>query len=328
MADMTATIQLDQVLSDAGRVAVGGHLHPDGDCAGSTTSLCRYIRKRYPGTTVDLYLEKIPDAYDFLGDGLDIRHALSGGEPEYDLFIALDCGEKSRLGFSEPVFDRAARTLCIDHHISNTGFADINRVCPDASSTSEMLAEEMKLTDDDADIAQGLFLGIVHDTGVFQNSCTSPKTHRIAASLLETGFNASDLITKTYYEKTFSQQLVQARALLNARLEAGGRVIVSSISLAEMHECGVTFEHLDGIVSHLRDTKGVECAVFLYEKTTGNWKISFRSKDYIDVCLAARRFGGGGHQRAAGADIAAADADTAFEQILPVLLEQITAESE
>ena len=323
MADYTAIIQLDRHLDGMDRIAVGGHEHPDGDCAGSTTSLYRYIKKTHPLAQVDLYLQKIPDAYAYIADGIDVIDTVTGGEEPYDLFICLDCGDKDRLGFSAPVFERAEKTICIDHHISNPGFADVNRICPDASSTCEILTEEFDPEMIDQTIAEGLFLGIVHDTGVFQYSCTSPETHRIAARLLEKGFDAPGLISRTYYEKTFNQQMIDARAVLNARLLLDGQVIVSSITIDEMNECGVMYEHLDGIVSHLRETRGVECAVFLYERKNGLWKVSLRSREKVDVCQVAQELGGGGHKRAAGATLETADVREAVRQIAELIEKQL-----
>ena len=322
MADLTGLIDLDGLIRQARSIAVGGHEHPDGDCAGSTTGLYHYIRKVCPQAEVDLYLEKIPDAYDFLGEGIGILNSCDEERPPYDLFICLDCGTIERIGFSRPVFEKALRTVCIDHHISNPGFADVNRVCPNASSTSEMLAEQMDPAFIDDVIARNLFLGIVHDTGVFQYPSTSPKTHRIAADLLAYDFNASELITRTYYEKTFSQQQIAAQAMLNARMIPEINVIASRISMEEMERFGVLPEHLDGIVAQMRDTTGVECALFMYERKRNEWKMSLRSRSYVDVRLVAQAFGGGGHRKAAGVTFHTEDPETPLRQVLDLIAEQ------
>ena len=220
----TDLIQLDRIIREAGSVAISGHEHPDGDCAGSTTALYWYVKNVCPEAEVDLYLEKIPDAYAYIGEDIPIRHSADSEHEPYDLFISLDCGVLERLGFALPVFEKARKTVCIDHHYSNPGYADINRICPNASSTSELLAEEMDPQYINDEIARDLFLGISHDSGVFQYPSTSPKTHRIAANLMEYDFNASDLITRTYYERTFEQQKIGAQAIENAFLMLDGRV--------------------------------------------------------------------------------------------------------
>mgnify|MGYP000233800546 FL=1 len=131
-------IVLNDVLKGKHSVAIGGHIRPDGDCVGSTIGLYLYLTTYYPEIETDLYLEEIPEAFQMMGH-LDVpKHEIVEGKV-YDLFISLDCGDERRLGFSEPVFQKAKETLCVDHHISNESFADTNYIVPDASSTSELV---------------------------------------------------------------------------------------------------------------------------------------------------------------------------------------------
>ena len=143
-------------------------------------------------------------------------------------------------------------------------------------------------------------MGIVHDTGVFQYSCATPATFRAAAALLETGIDAPALIESTFFEKTYAQNQVLGRALLESVVFMDGKCIASSVSRSEMEFFGVNEKELEGIVSQLRVTKGVEVAVFMYELEQNVYKVSLRSKKYIDVSKVAQYFGGGGHIRAAG----------------------------
>ena len=162
-------IVLNDVLKGKHSVAIGGHIRPDGDCVGSTLGLYLYLTTYYPEIETDLYLEEIPEAFQMMGHRDVPKHEIVEGKV-YDLFVSLDCGDERRLGFSEPVFQKAKETLCVDHHISNESFADTNYIVPDASSTSELvfrLLDEEKITEE---IASFLYMGIVHDTGVFQLS--------------------------------------------------------------------------------------------------------------------------------------------------------------
>ena len=199
---------LNKMLNEAASIAIGGLVRPDGDCVGSCMALYQYIRENYSGKCVDVYLEEIPESLQFIGATKEIRHEIPKEYKAYDLFICLDCGDKDRLEFSAPVFDAAKHTLCIDHHISNTAFAEESYVEPDASSTSELiylLLDEEKIS---LAVAEALYLGIVHDTGVFQYSCTSPRTMRIAAELLEKGVDGSKIVQDTFYEKTYAQNQI------------------------------------------------------------------------------------------------------------------------
>ena len=171
-------------IEEAHTIAIGGHVRPDGDCTGSCMGMYNYLRENYPEKTVDVYLEEIPEAYKFLQGTKKIQHEIPGNK-SYDLFLCLDCGDQGRLGFSAPLFEQAAHTFCIDHHISNQSFAEENHIKPEASSTSELVYHLLNEDKISVSTAEALYLGIVHDTGVFQYSCTAPSTMRAAARLME-----------------------------------------------------------------------------------------------------------------------------------------------
>lgn len=291
---------LNHALEQVKTVAIGGHVRPDGDCVGSCMGVYQYIKTWYPEIEVDVYLEDIPESFKpMIPVSEEILHEVDE-EKVYDLFIALDCGDAKRLGFSAPLFENAKATMCIDHHVSNVSFADENHIVPDASSTSELvydLLDKEKIT---TEIAECLYLGIVHDTGVFQYSCTSPKTMEIAADLMRKEIRSSEIIDKTFYEKTYAQNQILGRALLESFLFMGGKCIVSYITKRIMDFHGVTPKDLEGIVSQLRVTKGVEVAILLYETAPQEYKVSLRATGDIDVSKVAGFFGGGGHKKAAG----------------------------
>lgn len=287
---------LKDALMHAKTVAIGGHVRPDGDCVGSCMGLYQYIRDCYKEIEVDVYLEDIPESFKFIEATKDILGEVPEGKT-YDLFISLDCGDAGRLGFSECLFENAVKTFCVDHHISNEAYADKNYIVPEASSTSELvyrLIDSEKIT---KDVAECLYLGIVHDTGVFQYSNTSPETMEIAADLMRKGVRASEIIEKTFYEKTYAQNQILGRALFESFLFMDGKCIVSYITkrIMDLHE--VTPKDLEGIVSQLRMTKGVEVAILLYETGAQEYKVSLRASGDVDVSRVAKYFGGGGHKR-------------------------------
>ena len=290
---------LNRMLTQAGTIAIGGHVKPDGDCIGSSMGLYQHISDNYKKEQVHVYLEETLAAYECLEGIGEIRHEITG-EEHYDLFISLDCADKSRLGFSLPLFESADHTLCIDHHVSNGGYAEENYVVPDSSSTSELvyeLADKEKLG---KAASEALYVGIVHDTGAFQYSAAKPSTFRMAAELLEKGIDGPRLIADTYYVKTFTQNQILGRALMESILFLNGRCIVSYFKKDTMEFYGVTPKEMDGIVSHLRNTKGVKVAVLMYELEPGVYKVSLRSDDSVDVSTIACQYGGGGHKKAAG----------------------------
>ncbi|MFA9375442.1 MAG: bifunctional oligoribonuclease/PAP phosphatase NrnA [Lachnotalea sp.] len=284
-------------------VAIAGHVRPDGDCAGSCLGLYNYISDCYSDIEVDVFLEEIPDVFHFLKNSNKIDSSFKK-EKIFDMFISLDSGDKDRLGEATKYFDSAKKTICIDHHISNTGFADINHILPKASSTCEIvytLLEEDKIS---KATAEALYTGIAHDTGVFQYSNTSELTMNIAGKLISTGIDFSKIIDETFYKKTYVQNQILGRALLESILLLHGKVIVSTLRKVDLDFYGVTSKDLDGIVNQLRVTVGVECAIFLYETGNHEYKASMRSGDKVDVSKIASYFGGGGHKKAAGCTMA------------------------
>lgn len=311
-------IVLSDILKGKKRIALSGHVRPDGDCVGSSMGLYLYLTEQFPEIEVDLYLEKIPASFSIISRTEEIRHTLSE-ETAYDLFICLDCGDEQRLGLFAPLLRQAAHTVCIDHHVSNDAFAELNYIRPEASSTSELvytLLEDEKIS---KACAEALYMGIAHDTGVFQYSCTSPETMEAAAQLLRKGIDGSEIIEKTYFEKTYIQNQILGRALLESMLVLEKQVVVSVVSRKEMEFFEAVPSDLEGIVAQLRQTKGVEVAIFLHETDTREYKVSLRSKGKVNVSSIAQYFGGGGHVRAAGVTMKGSAHD-----VINNLLRQIT----
>ena len=294
-------IKLEEKLRGIHSVGISGHIRPDGDCVGSTMAVYNYIVTYHPEIEVDIYLETIPNVFHFLKNTDKIQ--ATSADKQYDLFIVLDCGDKERLGTNVKYYDLAEHTLCIDHHASNQAFAEENYIIPDASSTCELVYNMMDVDKITKEIAECLYTGIVHDTGVFQYSCTSAKTMNVVGVLMEKGINYPKIVDDTFYTKTYDQNRILGYALLNSRLYLDGKVILTYLTKQDMQEFHCTPKELDGIVNQLRVTKDTVVAVFLYESEDGSFKASFRVNGEFNVAEIALVFGGGGHVKAAGCNI-------------------------
>ncbi len=290
---------LDEMLQGKETIGIAGHIRPDGDCVGSCLAVYNYICTYYPKAEVVLYLEPIPNIFKFMKNSEKIQNECNENRT-FDLFIALDCGDASRLGGAAKCFEAARHTLCIDHHLSNQAFAEENYIFPEASSSSELAFELMETDKITKEIAECLYTGMVHDTGVFQYSCTSSKTMNIAGILMDKGIDYSRIIDETFYAKTYEQNQILGYALLNSRLFLDGKVIASVVTDEDMKRFHVLPKHLDGIVSQLRATKGVEVSVFLYQTGDTSFKVSTRASGDVNLAEIAMCFGGGGHAKAAG----------------------------
>lgn len=296
---MIKMIKLANELKQVKSVAIAGHVRPDGDCVGSCLGVYGYIRENFPDTQVDVYLESANPAFAFLRGAEEIRTDYSGSG-QYELFLSLDVSDKERLGEALKYFETAGRTICIDHHITNRGFADENWVEPNASSTSELVFEAMEEDKISKETAEAIYTGIIHDTGIFQYSNTSPRTMEIAGKLMGKGIDFSKIIDETFYQKTYVQNQVLGRALMESILLLDGKIIMGRMRQKDMEFYGVTHKDLEGIVNQLRVTKGVEVAIFLHEVGSQEYKASLRSNGPVDVSKVCEYFGGGGHVKAAG----------------------------
>ncbi len=292
------SILLEEI-QKAGTIAIGGHVRPDGDCIGSCMGLYSYIIENIPDKRVQVFLEEIPDAFEYLNR----KEALEGNTEKFDLFVSLDCGSPDRLGEAEPVFHAAVRRVNIDHHISNTNFADVNHVEAEASSTCEVLCGLLDMERIDYFSAQAFYTGIIHDTGVFKHSNTGLSTMEIAGKLMQKGIPYGKIIDESFYMKTYRQLQIMGRCLLESVRVMDGKVIFSVVSRRVMDFYEAKPSDLDGVIDEMRTTQGVEVAILLTEKDTIEYKVSMRSNEFVDVSKIASFFGGGGHIRAAGCTI-------------------------
>ncbi|MBD5475995.1 MAG: bifunctional oligoribonuclease/PAP phosphatase NrnA [Lachnospiraceae bacterium] len=285
-------------LKGARTVAVSGHIRPDGDCIGSVMGLYLYLKKEMPEAQIDAYLEKPAEIFDCIDHIEDIKSEFNT-DRIYDVFVALDTTD-DRLGEAEAIYRRAHKKINVDHHVSNKGCGDVNIVEPERSSTAELLYELMDPEKVDVQIAKALYIGIIHDTGVLRYSNTAPRTLQITAELVKFGFDFSEIIEETFYERTYLQTQIMGRAILESVRFMDNRCIVSMVTRRMMEFYRVTPKDLDGIVNHLQSVKGVDCSIFMYETGTLEYKVSMRSNGRVDVAAVAVKFGGGGHVRAAG----------------------------
>ncbi len=290
---------LTDALENTERVVLLGHIHPDGDCVGTCLGLYNYLAENYPSLETEIYLDSPSSKFSCLNHFDAVRTEISG-EKKFDLCITMDCSDPDRLGQFGSLFENAGRTLCIDHHRTNGGFAETNLIVPEASSCSEVLYSLLEYDRISLSTAECLYTGIVHDTGVFKYSSTSRRTMEIAGALLDKGLDSARIIDDSFYRKTYVQNQILGRALLESILVLDGRCIFSALRRKDLDFYGADSNDLDGVIDQLRVTEGVECAVFIYEKSFHEFKVSMRSNQYVDVSRIAAYFGGGGHIRAAG----------------------------
>jgi len=312
--------QILRMIDAAGSIAIIGHVRPDGDCIGSVLGMYNYILDNYTGKTVDVYAESFSPDFKFLNGAKKIKHEHAG--KSYDLAISIDVSEPSRMGKFETIFNTAISTVCIDHHVTNPGFGDVCYVDPDASSAGEVLTALIDMEKVSLNTAEALYLAMVHDTGVFKYGCTRRNTMEVAGRFVEMGVRTTYIIDETFYKKTYKQNLLMAKTVLESNLLHDGKIIVGFISKETMKEFKATKPDLEGIVEQLRLTDGVEVAVFVHQTKKKEYKFSLRAKNYVDVGSIALTLGGGGHEKAAGFEYAG-EYEEALSKLLTLIKEQL-----
>ncbi len=281
------------------RVAVIGHMRPDGDCIGSQVAFCRIARAAGIDAicvnhhAVPAYLKPFVADTPFVHEN-DFRH--DGHEA-----VCTDCADLTRIGKQLAAqFPKIAGN--IDHHISNDNFAETNIVLPDTAAACHMLAAfvfdlEIKI---DAATARALYAGIVTDTGQFRFPSTTPEVFEIAARLLRLGASPQFTTSNLYEHDRFGRLELLRRFLSSLELHAGGRICSGDIPLGSFEATGTSKEDTEGFVDYPRCVDGVDIAV-LFEEMTDGIKGSLRAKDpKYRLDLLGKKLNGGGHTLAAG----------------------------
>jgi len=257
---------------------------------------------KHTGKTIDVYLEPIGREFKELPGSDVIKNKAEN--KVYDVFFMMDLGDTDRIGVASKLFETAKKTICIDHHITSKGVADENFIYPSLSSTCELVFEMMDVELISKDVAACLYTGIIHDTGVFHHNCTSKRTMEIAGELMAKGIDFGHIIDHNFYSRTYKQNQVLGRCLMESLILWDGAGIVSYVTQKELDFYMVGNNDLGGIIDQLRLTEGVKVAIFIHEKEPHTYKVSMRATvSDIDVSKVAAFFGGGGHKMAAGCTI-------------------------
>jgi phosphoesterase RecJ-like protein len=293
-----------EALEGAKSVCVVGHVRPDGDCIGSQVGLALALEGA--GKTVTVWNDDgCPDKLRILDPERRVRRPTSGHR--FDAVVATDCASFERLGrCGELVRDRGV-FINIDHHASNTRYADINWVSPREPSTGELVYDlcqwaGWKITQP---MANCLFAAVSTDTGSFQYPTTTPETLEIAARLVDAGADLGGLCEKIYQSYPITRVRLLRHVYSKFRMTHSDRTAYFWLRKVDYTRAGADSEESEGLIDHIRAIEGVVVAIMFEEMGTDMIRLSIRSKNpSIDVGAVAALFGGGGHRAAAGARIA------------------------
>ncbi len=293
---------IENEIKKADNILLSSHLSPDGDNLGSLIGLGSSLKTMGKNVTI-LQLDEIPRYLKFL-EGLD---SMTDTIPDnIDLYITLDCANKDRLGDVDILFANPhTKIINIDHHKSNENYGDINLVKGDYSSTCEIVYELLKhgdfpFTQHSID---GLYTGICTDTGRFLYPAATESTLKAASDLLHSGADKRRIMFYLYENESIESKRLKIEILSRSEFFCKDRVALSWVTLKQALQYNTTISEVDEAVNEFKNVGGVELSVLIKEKDENEFKVSLRSKTYLDVSDIASTFGGGGHTFAAGCTI-------------------------
>jgi bifunctional oligoribonuclease and PAP phosphatase NrnA len=307
---MSVAVEMDAVIEElrsAQKFLLTTHENPDGDALGSLLGMHQVLKQLGKDSVMFLGADEFPLPWEYRKMPLDEVQNDPPADLDERTVVFLDCGNIDRMPV-DFLQREGIHIVNVDHHHDNTRFGTVNLVDPHASCTAEMvweLAKELGAEITPA-IGDALYVGLVTDTGKFMYTNTSPRSHRMAAELIDAGIDAPGVYRRLYEELPYARLQLLARALNAVERFDGGQVTATSLTRADFEETGAVESDSEGIVDHLRAVEGTKVAVLVRELLSddrnGTRKVSMRSTDgSVDVSLIARGLGGGGHRQAAGA---------------------------
>lgn len=314
---MMSTAQLlydiKHAVHQASEILITGQDVPDGDSLGSQLALYDILwqQKRQDRGESDVEIvianDTMPPAqYGFFPNIEVVTPAEAIRGRRFEVGFVLDAGT-DRVGKVFPVLRQCGTIITIDHHQSRAqGIEHISWIDPEICSVAEMLYEffehpawNLSLT---PDIAACLYAGVIYDTGSFRYPKTTPRTLRIAAKLVETGFDFSAVAEQLFLEKPYSSLQLLSAVLQTLQRDATGQIIWGAVTQDMLKQTQADIEETEGIITHYAFTKGTKVAILFKEISEQEIKISFRARGAVDVGKFAKSLTpkGGGHHRAAG----------------------------
>ena len=301
--------EIVDIISEGKKFIITTHLFSEGDAIGSELALKRFLCGLNKNAVI-VNNEALPAVYRCFDTDRDVKFLrnkdVNINLNDFDAIFIVDVADWSQLGdFADMIKASSITKICIDHHASNPGYADINVIDKDASSAGELIFDLItnmngKIT---LEVATPLYLSIATDTGWFKFSNTSAKALKACSDLIQIGVKSEIIYEQLFQTKQMSYLKLLTLALGILRQECEGKVVWTKLTKDMIKSSGVPFVDTDVIIDLIRAVKEVEVVIIFREIGNRKTKISLRSKHTVDVAKLASDFGGGGHVRAAGASI-------------------------
>lgn len=297
------------ILKEQDNILILCHAHPDGDTLGSGFALCRALLKLGKKAKVAC-ADEIQSKYNYLFNDIEIP------EFEEEYIVAVDVATENLLGDLEGKYAGRVK-LCIDHHGTNTQYAENLLLNADAAAACEVILKVIKAlkVKIDKGIANCLFTGITTDTGCFRYSSVTSNTLRSAAELVDFGADSAMINRVMFETKTKTYAALERLAIEGMRFYDNDRICVITITQDMYKKTGSSELETEAIAPLTRQTEGVEIGLTIREKPDGSCKCSVRTYESVDASVLAGAFGGGGHKQAAACRFDC-DVETAKQMLL------------
>ncbi len=277
------------------------HPYADGDALGSQLALYHYCQTTGK-KCICLNFEPLAEQISWL-EGADKCQNFLPDDIDFDMGFLMETTDAKRMGDRVNFFPRARETVHLDHHIQVIGLGSINILEEKASSTCEILFNILERTGVELSLAcrQALYVGIMTDTGNFRFNNSTPRSHEIAAQLIGKDMVVDEIYKLVYENTNYNRVVIHGTVMARAQSHSNGKLVTSWLALDDFVRIGASEVDSDGAIRSISNIKGIEAAILFKEVEGGLVKISFRSTGRLDVMEISRKFNGGGHRLAAGA---------------------------
>ena len=292
--------EISRVIDESDDIGCLAHKDADADSLGSALGFA--LSMRDSGKRVHpMAPAPVPRLLDYL-PGYEM---LEESPAALDSLFTFDCATVSRFGEKRALVEESRNVVNVDHHVSSEGFGTVNLVDPIASATGQVVYALLRALDAPitADVATNLYAALFTDTGGFRHENTTEAALRLGADLVQLGADPGWIALKSYKSRSVSRMRLEALAVSAVHDELEGRLIWSEITQAMLSEVNAAMDESEGVIDQLQSIDTMQLAILLKEHGPELTRVSVRSRDPYDATDVCRPFGGGGHQRAAGAEV-------------------------
>ena len=305
---------ISKIIKQSKTFFIAGHTKPDGDALGSGLALASLLRRMGKKVT-HCSLDPVPQDMSFMKGSKNIK-VTNKISKNFDCAIILECINFARMGdIISP--NQAKKIINIDHHLAHTNFGDVNYIVPKSSSVSELIYDvfvNLKMVPTKEE-AENLYVGIVTDTGRFQQLNTNANSHLVVAELLKCGVNSNKLCKKLFLTMEISKMRLYGFALSNIETAFDDKLVYIKLTKEMFQKTKASDTDTDGIINFCISAPKAVVGCLLKEVDNKTTKLSFRSIEKFNLLNIVKLFNGGGHKNAAGCTINA-DINTATKKII------------